>query len=56
MWEKLRERERWYSHLVAFLRTLACSEAQNRLKITFIEGYTTQGIYSADIFCGIANF
>ncbi len=27
-----------------------------RHKMTYLEGYTTQRIYSADIFCGIAGF
>ncbi len=49
-------RERWDAHPVAFFRTLACSEALNRHKNAFFEGYLTQRIYSADIFLGIANF
>ncbi len=49
-------RERWYTHLVAFFRTLTCSEAKNRHRLTFVEGYITQDLDSGEVFHGIGIF
>ncbi len=41
---------------MTFFRTLACSEALNRHKLTFFEGNITLDLDSADIFHGIGIF
>ncbi len=46
---KCGSRERWYILKVTFFRTSACSEAENRHKLTFFEGYLTLNLDSAEL-------
>jgi hypothetical protein len=39
-----------------FFRTLTCSEAKNRHKFTFVEGYISQDLDSENVFRGIGIF
>jgi hypothetical protein len=49
-------RERWYTPLVPFFRTLTCSEAKNRHKLMFFDVYISQDLDSENVFHGIGIF
>ncbi len=54
--QKCSSRERLFTLLAAFFTTLACSEALNRHKLTFFEGYITLDLDSTGGFRGIGIF